>query len=156
MTCDKRPYPKSKRRTESTNDQKTQNLFQKSKGFSKTKERSDFDLKIVLLNVGPDKLEGLGARNLGSADEGLHLRGDSAGLHDAAELALAGGGGLLRGGGEGGRARHAQVERPSGGKRNGGKRRRFGGEEGGSGGDKPARESHGMLAVCCARREGIM
>lgn len=98
--------------------------------------------------MSPDKLEGLSARNLRGTNEGFHLRRDSAGPHDAPELAFASGG-LLGSGGEGGQAHGAQVsgglgvEEPGtegrggdgggvggGGKRHG-ERRRFAGDEGG-------------------------
>lgn len=65
-------------------------------------------LKIVFLNVGPNLLECLGSGNFGSSDEGLHLRRDSAGLHDASERFP---GGRLRDGGRSDGAQHAQVSR---------------------------------------------
>lgn len=98
------------------------------------------DLKIVSLNVGPNQLKSLGARNLRHANKGFHLRRHFAGLHDATWLPWRGGG-LFRHGSEGWAAHHAQVSREvgvgeperGGGERRLGQRRRLAGKEGGGG-----------------------
>ncbi|KAM1263000.1 hypothetical protein ACFX13_028730 [Malus domestica] len=43
-------------------------------------------LKIILLNMGPNLLQSLGARSLGGTHKGLHLRRYFSRLHDAAGL----------------------------------------------------------------------
>lgn len=63
----------------------------------------------MFLNVGPNLLESLGARNLGNPHKGLHLRRDTARLHDASGSASSGS--FVGHGGGGHRAHHEQVSR---------------------------------------------
>ena len=134
-------------------------VFKKSQtGFQKRrKERPRMDLKIVLLNVGPNNLKGLCTRNLRNPNKVLHLRRDSPRFHNASELSFPSGG-LLGSGGESGRAYHAQVQgygprtRRCRGKTQG-ERRRFTGEKGG---DKPTRHSHVLLPFALLCPKGIM
>lgn len=64
----------------------------------------------MLLDIGPDMLEGLRTGHLGHAEELMHGRGDGLGLHDAAGPTGAG----LRGDGLGGRAEHGGARAADG------------------------------------------
>lgn len=98
----------------------------------------------MLLDVSPNQLESLSARDLRGANKSFHFRGDAAGLHDASWLALSSD--RLRGGsGQGDCTDGSQM---NGGKlaglpRGGGleeRRRRFRGKE--SGGENAGRHCH--------------
>lgn len=76
--------------------------------------------------MGPDKLKGFSTSNFRGPNNGFHLRRNSAGLHDATELASASSG-LLGSGGEGFDAHRAQVSRGLRVDKPGKRRRRGGG-----------------------------
>lgn len=108
--------------------------------------------------MSPDKLKGLSARNLRGTNKGFHLRRNSAGLHDASELAFASGG-LLGSGGKGRDAHRAQgsrglrveelgTERRGGGGKRHGERSRFSRYEGG---EETSRHSHCRRRLLCQK-----
>lgn len=98
----------------------------------------------MFFNVSPNDLKGLGTGNLRSADKRLHLRRNSAGLHDATGLP-AGGSGLVGGGSEGDGAGEAQIRQRelTGVLDGGGGGEGFGDKEGRFAGDEGGDESHG-------------
>lgn len=80
------------------------------------RKRQQRDLQVVLLDIGPDMLEGLRTGHLGHAEELMHGRGDGLGFHDAAGPAGAGiGGGGLGDRAEDDGARAADETRGGGG-----------------------------------------